>query len=170
MKLFGNGANTSCTGWTGPEHLDDIVPNLNSCVYSEEQWREMIAVHDILTLICLYLPQDNIWMEKKPEWKAEFVRYGLSLKKLVRGVQKERSKCWDKAKKLCHDALRIEHNLTEEKYAVRKEKLIRKRNAKAKVMKKNIVHGVRLSFYIWPNSFSHLLYFKVFNVWDSNRE
>ena len=158
------------TGWTGPEHLDDIVPNLNSCVYSEEQWREMIAVHDILTLICLYLPQDNIWMEKKPEWKAEFVRYGLSLKKLVRGVQKERSKCWDKAKKLCHDALRIEHKLNEEKDAARKEKLIKKRNAKAKVMKKNIVHGVRLSFYIWPNSFSHLLYFKVFNVWDSNRE
>lgn len=214
-------------GWDGPEHLDDLVPNLNACVYSPEDWVFLIAAHDTLTLPCLYLPDEHIWKEARPEWKNSFLRWGLSLKKLVRGVMKERGKTWDKAKKLCFKAVQLESRLvfqqqqtkreeeergvTGEEDRLNKEKekevkkgeevkekegerlkkelrrveeeqlnrheeedaegrkktahLLKKRDAKVKLMQKNIVHGIRYDLFLlkslhpeYPDSISFFLW------------
>jgi len=48
----------------------------------------------MLTLICAYLPARHVWKEQ-----IKWMDWRLSLKKLLRGVLKEKNKAWDKAKR-----------------------------------------------------------------------
>lgn len=55
----------------------------------------------MLTLLCLYLPPRHV-LKEDVKWTGPQLSRGcwrLSLKKLVRGVIKERNKAWDKAKR-----------------------------------------------------------------------
>src|SRR5262249_55376750 len=133
---------TEGTEWSGPEHLDDIAPDINACVYSERQWEALIEAHDILTLICLYLPEKHIWKEARPDWRLDFLRWGLSLKKLLRGVMKERNKTWDKAKKKWHKVMKMDRRESKEAAGAALRFACR-RDAKMKVAKKNVVPGMR---------------------------
>ena len=77
--------------YNGPVHLE-LDLSLVDCdvdisAYSEEKWNELLAAHDMLVLVCDYLPPPFVWKdtcESRPK---------ISLKTLVRGVSKEMSTC-----------------------------------------------------------------------------
>ena len=77
--------------YTGVVHPDldlSLVDyEVDISAYSEERWQELLFAHDMLVLVCEYLPPQFIW---KNTYKASTE---ISLKTLVRGVSKEMSTC-----------------------------------------------------------------------------
>lgn len=77
--------------YDGPVHLE-LDLSLVDCdvdisAYSEEKWNELLAAHDMLILVCDYLPPPFVWKNTCES------RSKISLKTLVRGVSKEMSTC-----------------------------------------------------------------------------
>ncbi len=116
----------------------------------------------MLTLLCLYLPPHHV-LKEDVKWTEPQLGRGwrLSLKKLVRGVIKERNKAWDKAKRFLtrthntrpttrhapHTANDTTNDTHGRLYAEYEAGVERQEAGKGqgglRMVKKNLAHGIR---------------------------